>query len=56
MYSTGGIEAQIKTDGYSNDPITQIKEQVNKEFQCAKCGKTYLSNPALYLHMKIKHP
>ena len=27
----------------------------NKEFQCTKCGKTYLSNPALYLHMKIKH-
>lgn len=22
---------------------------------CNLCGKTYLSSPALYLHMKIKH-
>lgn len=27
----------------------------NREFQCQVCGKSYLSNPALYLHMKIKH-
>jgi len=27
----------------------------DKDFKCQMCGKTYLSNPALYLHMKIKH-
>lgn len=27
----------------------------NREFVCQLCGKAYLSNPALYLHMKIKH-
>jgi len=27
----------------------------NRDFECQVCGKTYLSNPALYLHMKIKH-
>ena len=27
----------------------------SREFVCQLCNKTYLSNPALYLHMKIKH-
>ena len=27
----------------------------NREFPCQMCGKAYLSNPALYLHMKLKH-
>ncbi len=27
----------------------------NREFLCQLCGKAYLSNPALYLHQKIKH-
>ncbi len=26
-----------------------------RDFMCSICGKTYLSNPALYLHMKVKH-
>lgn len=26
-----------------------------RDFLCQLCGKTYLSNPALYLHMKVKH-
>ena len=27
----------------------------SREFACQMCGKAYLSNPALYLHMKLKH-
>lgn len=28
---------------------------IQRDFLCQICGKTYLSNPALYLHMKVKH-
>jgi hypothetical protein len=28
---------------------------ITRDFLCTICGKTYLSNPALYLHMKVKH-
>jgi len=28
---------------------------IQREFICQLCCKTYLSSPALYLHMKIKH-
>ena len=28
---------------------------IQREFVCQLCSKTYLSSPALYLHMKIKH-
>ena len=40
-------------DMYGQD-MSQMRPQT-KDFQCTQCGKTYLSNPALYLHMKIKH-
>lgn len=32
------------------NPLNQTRD-----FVCQMCGKTYLSSPALYLHMKIKH-
>ena len=32
------------------------KEREDRRFyKCNKCGKTYLSYPALYTHTKIKH-
>jgi len=39
----GGMGAAMNANGQQRD------------FVCQMCGKTYLSNPALYLHMKIKH-
>ena len=48
---------QYKQDPYQNGGNDNINGQMQqtKEFMCTHCGKTYLSNPALYLHMKIKH-
>ena len=47
-----GAYGQIK----SADPYGDAQQKAaTKDFVCQYCGKTYLSNPALYLHIKIKH-
>ena len=33
---------------------TREETETERDFNCG-CGKTYLSYPALYLHLKIKH-
>ncbi len=48
----------------SPSPEPSIKKSDNKQshkrdhgvYKCTKCERTYLSYPALYTHMKIKHP
>ena len=32
-----------------------VQNGVGRDFLCQICGKSYLSSPALYLHMKTKH-
>ena len=38
-----------------DNPEIRDGGQLGRDFMCSICGKTYLSNPALYLHMKVKH-
>ena len=38
-----------------NNEIPKEAGIITRDFLCQICGKTYLSNPALYLHMKVKH-
>lgn len=33
---------------------TRSETNTERNYQCG-CGKTYLSYPALYLHLKLKH-
>jgi len=42
------------------DPSKKNDKQMHKHehgiYKCSKCERTYLSYPALYTHIKIKHP
>eukprot|EP00347_Sterkiella_histriomuscorum_P022729 403337381 len=47
------VEAQVLNNIYEN--IYRPQNGVGRDFLCQLCGKSYLSSPALYLHMKTKH-
>ena len=52
-------------ESYGNDSMASLKnarfqrrsrfETAGRDYKCQVCDKSYLSNPALYAHMKNKH-
>lgn len=57
-YDTMPDGSQMRTMGGQGGDMMMGQRDCSgrdRDFQCNKCDKTYLSYPALYLHQKIKH-
>ncbi len=67
QYTAGAVVARVRPDKTREMPrphITPPKERSKRrskaetqgrDYKCSQCDRTYLSYPALYTHIKIKH-